>query len=114
MATVPDTVSRTAKEHDEQYRMILEFSPVMLYEFLVTKDMEFHFRYANPACKELLSLSAEELIAYPERFFELMLSTSQGKFFRAVKEAMHNASHFDFEDWLFFPNGTQKHIRWTA
>ncbi len=114
MAPVPDTVSRTAKERDEQYRMILECSPVMLYEFLVTRDMEFHFRYVNPACKELLLLSAEELIAYPERVFERMLSTSQGKFFRAVKEAIHKASHFDFEDWLFFPNGTQKYIRWTA
>jgi two-component system NtrC family sensor kinase len=114
MATIPDTVSRAAREHDEQYRTILEFSPVMLYEFLVTKDMEFHFRYANPACKELLLLSAEELIAHPERFFELMLSTSQGRFFMAVKEAMRKASHFNFEDWLFFPNGTQKYVRWTA
>ncbi|MFN3385538.1 MAG: PAS domain-containing protein [Candidatus Thermochlorobacter sp.] len=109
-----DTMHNPTLQHDELYRTIVEFSPVMLYEFLVTVDMEFHFRYINPACKEMFLMTSQELMQHPERLFELMLSSSQAKFFSAVKTAMQKQSCFDFEDWLFFKNGMRKCVRWTA
>lgn len=108
------TLKKSDAPSDEYYRTMLELSPVMLYEFVVTHEMEFYFRYVNPACESLLRVQAAELIAHPERLFELMLRSSQTKFFSAVKEAISKRTRLVFEDWLFFSNGTQKYVQWTA
>ncbi|MCS7013267.1 MAG: ATP-binding protein [Chloroherpetonaceae bacterium] len=109
-----DTLRKSDTQSEERYRLMLEHSPVMIYEFLVTREMEFYFCYVNPACETLLAMPAAELLAHPERLFELMLRSSQMRFFSAVKEAVSKRTNFVFEDWLFFPNGAQKFVQWTA